>query len=111
MEASTATATIVDLDKARADKDEAKAKATVKKTTAKAATPKVTKAVAIVKPKAGDGKKITIVAKENPTRKGTNRAKFWAKLKTGMTIGEVRAAGIPARFIKKMKAGGHIKIG
>lgn len=54
------------------------------------------------------GKKITLVAKTCPVRKGTERAKYWSRLKTGLTTGEVDA---PLRFIKKMAKAGHLKLG
>jgi hypothetical protein len=69
---------------------------------------KPAKKAAPKKAPAKSGKKITLVAKECPVRKGTSRAKFWAKLKTGLTTGEV---DVPLRFIKKMAKAGHIKLG
>jgi hypothetical protein len=56
------------------------------------------------------GKKIQLLAKECPARKGTNRAKLWAKLKNGMSPDAAREAGVPARFLKKMVKNGHLKI-
>lgn len=54
------------------------------------------------------GKKITVLAKQCPVRKGTNRARYWSRLKTGVTTGEV---DVPIRFIKKMAKAGHLKLG
>src|SRR5687767_2837928 len=61
------------------------------------------------KPTGKDAKKITLLVKENPARKGTNRAKLWGKLKTGMTVAAAREAGVPARFLKKMVKAKNLK--
>jgi hypothetical protein len=107
-----AVADVVDLEQHRKAKaTEPKAKTAAKPKAKAQAKPKAKVEKPAAKPKDGDSKKVTILAKECPARKGTSRAKFWAKLSNNMTIGEVRGAGIPARFLKKMKAAGHIKIG
>ena len=86
-------------------------KADNKKQPAKKATAPKTASPKEATPKTKTGKKITILAKECPVRKGTNRAKFWAKLKSGMTMAAAKEANVPVRFIKKMAKAKHLTIG
>ena len=86
----------------------------VKKTTTKKAPTKKVEAKVEAPTKKVTGKmakKITLIAKECPARKGTNRAKFWAKLKNGMTLDAAKDANVPLRFIGKMVRAKHITLG
>ena len=85
-------------------------KAKPKKAAAKKAAAKKAPAKEKATSTKGGNKKITLVTKECPARKGSNRAKLWAKLKSGMTLAEAREAGIPLRYLKKMAKGKHLKI-
>ncbi len=85
-----------------------KTKAPAKKTTAKKAAP--VKETKETKPTGKMAKKITILAKECPVRKGTNRAKFWAKLKNGMTLAAIKDANVPLRFVGKMVRAKHLDL-
>lgn len=79
------------------NEDNMKTKAKTKKTTAKKTaapkTPKTPKAASSSRGLKGD-LKITVVAKENPKRKGSDAAKRFAKYKNGMTVQEARDAGV-----------------
>jgi hypothetical protein len=59
----------------------------------------------------GDGRTIKLLAKTNPSKKGTKRYERWQKLKTGMTVAEAVAAGVPSTYLNRMAALGHLSIG
>jgi hypothetical protein len=84
------------------------------KTKSKAAAAKAVKTTAkdgrqTVK-KSAPGGTITLIAKSCPSKSGTVRAKRWAKLKSGMSVGEANDAGVPSIYLKRMVAAGHVKI-
>lgn len=79
-----------------------------KKTPAKKA---VAKAVVKTPNKFDEDGKITILAKENPRRAGTNRAKQFEKYKNGMTVGDAREAGLTTSQLRRDVRHGHISIG
>lgn len=57
-----------------------------------------------------EGAKIVVLSKENPFRKGTKCYAWFGALKTGMTIPEAAAAGVPRNHIRWAHTLGHIKI-
>lgn len=84
---------------------------------AKTATVKEPKAPKPVKEKVprkiqgfSDTAKITVVAKESPKRKGSNRDIRFQKYRTGMTIRQYLEAGGRSSDIKVDHEAGHIKI-
>jgi hypothetical protein len=95
-------------------KDVAPVPQTEPKATPPKAEPKVSPPKAETK---ADGKaapkspKITLLAKECPSKKGTNRAKRWSKLENGMTVAEAREEGVPSSYLNRMADAGHLKIG
>jgi hypothetical protein len=82
--------------------------APVAKTEPKATPPKVETKADVKAPKSP---KITLLAKECPSKKGTNRAKRWSKLENGMTVAEAREEGVPSSYLNRMADAGHLKIG
>ena len=74
-----------------------------------AAAPAKTAPAKTAKPE--HGKTITRLAESCPSKVGTVRAQRWAKLKSGMTVAEALAAQVPAGYLKRMEAAGHLKIG
>lgn len=57
-----------------------------------------------------DTAKITVLAKESPKRKGSNRDIRFQKYKTGMTIRQYLDAGGRSSDVKVDVEAGHIKI-
>ena len=58
-----------------------------------------------------DTRKITVIAKENPHAEGSRRAKWFASLKTGMTVAEAVKTGVRAIYLRRMAAAGVVKLG
>ena len=90
---------------ARYEGDETMSKAV--KATNKRNAKKGKPAVKAAKEKKGGGKrtsartemKIRLLEKTNPKREGTNAHKLYAKYKTGMTVADALAAGMPSNYI------------
>jgi hypothetical protein len=55
-------------------------------------------------------RKITVVAKENPDAAGSKRVKWFAALKSGMTVTEAVARGVRSTYLQRMHARGVIKL-
>lgn len=55
--------------------------------------------------------KIKIVAKENPFRKGSKSADWFAKYKAGMTVQDAIEAGVPRHHIRWDRTLGNITVG
>jgi hypothetical protein len=60
--------------------------------------------------KPADTRKITLVAKECPSKAGTKREQRWKKLKSGMTVSEAGELGVPRIYLERMQKGGHLKL-
>lgn len=86
-------------------KDTKKKKAKVKRE--KKAAPKAERAA---RTSVNDDATIKVLASANPFREGTNRAKQFAKLKTGMTVAKAIAAGCSRRAIMRSAKRGQIKL-
>jgi hypothetical protein len=61
--------------------------------------------------KEADARKITVLATANPHKAGSRRAKWFAKLKTGMTVADAVKEGVRATYITRMAARKIVKLG
>jgi hypothetical protein len=77
----------------------------------KKAAPKKAAAKKPARARLSDESKITVLAKENPRRAGTDRAKQFAKYKTGMTVAAAKQAGITAGAIRRDVSRKFISVG
>ena len=92
------------------------------KATRKSKSKRRTAALATAKPESKKGKsqqvqqfvpdaKITVIAKDNPKRKGSKEAKRFDRYRNGMTVAQAKDAGMDNLNLTRDVERGYIKVG